>query len=340
MKLFFRLLLFIYLAGSSLLYLLTCLSPYINPLYSQTVYLAGLAFPFITINFSLIVLWHGLIKKKFWFLLFLLPGLFFGLKFFALQGPSDAITEPIRIYSFNAHSGTLFDENSGELNKWQAYINDPSNKPHIFCLQEYYPSASGVFDHAGKMDEYSKEKSNLKILSEFPIVDGGELIDDSGLRFAIYADLKLPDKVIRIYNFHLRSNFITDWLKVDTDTVQPRADRMIAEGEKLIDNIYTASKIRAMEAKKLKWHISSSPYPVVVCGDMNETAQSFVYRQIQNKLNDSFTKGKPGYHPTFLKRPSWVRIDYVFIDEQFEINSYNTLPFKLSDHKILEVEID
>ena len=34
---------------------------------------------------------------------------------------------------------------------------------------------------------------------------------------------------------------------------------------------------RANESKKIKNHIKSSPFPVIVCGDLNDTPISFTY---------------------------------------------------------------
>lgn len=246
----------------------------------------------------------------------------------------------INIYSFNAHSGKLFDQNQESFNQWLTFVQDEKNQADIICLQEFHRDVHELFPQEEKYEVFSMNKSNLKIASRFPILDSGELKDSAGLRYAIFTDLKLGDQIVRVYNFHLFSNKISAYLESAKNKPNPNPEQIIKGSEKVRDQIFQAAIRRAAQAKKLRWHIEACPYPVLACGDMNETAQSFSYMQVKGNLEDSFTKGTFGMHATFRKNPSWVRIDYIFSDKQFNTKNYNVLPFEISDHSIVRVAIE
>ena len=337
MKAFIKFIFSLYLVLGTVAYLMSCLAPFINPVHSSILYFSGLAFPIILINFIFVAFYMGIIKKKFVFLFLLIPGIIFGLNYISLGLTSDAdLNEGLNIYTLNTFSTKLLHENEDSYKAWNDYSNAIENQADVICVQEFSHDISTLFPSAKKYHIYSKKKSNLKIASRHPIMAGGELKDDTGLRFAIYADIIAAQDTVRVYNFHLYSNKISEWLKTAEKTENPDAKKIIRGGERLQQRIYKAASNRAIQAKKLKWHIEASPYKVIACGDMNETPQSFSYRQLKGRLNDTFRTGSTGSHPTYRKNPSWVRIDYIFADTEFDVMSYQVLPYEISDHRVVK----
>ncbi len=49
------------------------------------------------------------------------------------------------------------------------------------------------------------------------------------------------------------------------------------EVKNLTTRLTTANKNRAHQAQLLKYHLRQSPYPVILCGDFNDTPLSFTY---------------------------------------------------------------
>ncbi len=339
MKAFVKFILIIYAILSTGAYILSCFAPLINPCHSSIVYFSGLAFPFILINFTVISLYLGIFKKKFLFLFFLIPGILFGLNYLALNQSEGLSGEDLVIYTFNAHSGKLLEENETEFQKWKSYAQEESNQADIICLQEFHKGASIIFPGTENFHVFSKEKSHLKIASRYRIISGGELKDTSGLRFAIYGDLLIKEDTVRVYNFHLYSNNITAWLKTAEETESHNPKQYISGGDQIKKRVFDAANRRATQAKKLKWHINASPFHVIACGDMNETPQTFSYRQIKGRLIDTFKKGNIGVHPTYRKNPSWVRIDYILAEKNFSVNSFEVLPFAISDHYVVKAKL-
>lgn len=340
MRAFIKFLLSIYAIVVTIAYVLSCLSPFINPTHSSVLYFSGLAFPFILINFFIVALFLGFYKKKFVFLFLLIPGIIFGLNYFSLNQADETTEDALNVYTLNAFSGKLFIENKSAFENWTTYIKSDENEADIICLQEYHLDLVSLVPDPKSYKVFSKNKSNLKIATRLPILGGGELKDTSNLRFAIYVDLLRGTDTVRVYNFHLYSNKISGWLKTAKEEQSTSPERYIKGGDKLKSRIYNAANQRALQAKKLAWHMDACPHDIIACGDMNETAQSFVYRQIRNNRKDTFKKGSRGIHPTYRKRPSWVRIDYIFIDKKFETISYDVLPFNISDHRIVKAVID
>ena len=65
---------------------------------------------------------------------------------------------------------------------------------------------------------------------------------------------------------------------------------------------------------------------------MNDTPGSYSYKQINNKLSDSFTEKGSGFGTSYNGKFPAVRIDYIFHSNDFSTKSFNTLPDEYSDH--------
>ena len=77
----------------------------------------------------------------------------------------------------------------------------------------------------------------------------------------------------------------------------------------------------------------SCVYPIIICGDMNNSAFSYVYRSIKGKMKDSFEEAGTGFGETYKFRYYPARIDYIFVDEKMTVKSFESFPnFINSDH--------
>jgi len=329
----------VYAILSTGLYIISCLAPLIHPDHNSLFYFSGLAFPFILLNFLLVALYFGIGKKKFIFLFLLIPGILYSLKFISTGKEVELSGDEIHVYTFNSFSDKLLHENDKEYDRWSAYVTADQNKPDIICLQEHNSVSDDIFPGSKNFNTWTYDRSNLKITTKYDIIKGGEIKDDTGLRFCIFADIQIDTDTVRIYTFHLFSNKISKMLESAENVENPGAKRIISGSDRLRSRIYSAAVSRAHQAKKLRWHMDACRYPIIACGDLNETAQSFSYRQIKHDLNDSFSKGALGFHPTYRKNPSWVRIDYTFTSDEFDVCLYEVLPFAISDHRPVKVAL-
>jgi endonuclease/exonuclease/phosphatase (EEP) superfamily protein YafD len=69
---------------------------------------------------------------------------------------------------------------------------------------------------------------------------------------------------------------------------------------------------RALQADQLARHIRESPYPVIVCGDFNDTPFSYTYYKVRNHLKDAFVESGSGFGSTYHDNFPPIRIDYIF----------------------------
>ena len=79
-------------------------------------------------------------------------------------------------------------------------------------------------------------------------------------------------------------------------------------------------KERASQIKIIEQNMKESPYPIIICGDFNDTPLSYTYKKIKSNLIDSFTISGSGIGDSYVKIPM-LRIDYIFHDNKFK--SYN-----------------
>ena len=186
--------------------------------------------------------------------------------------------------------------------------------PDILCLQEFFWDKSETLNfhttdsvlsalELGDEPQYSyqyftdtaqgKYYFGLAIFSKYRIVSAGPVVKDHSSNAIIYVDIKYRGDTIRVYNAHLTSNRMSaaDYAvsrQITTNTYQdPAFDK---NARKLYRKVADAAKIRQEQARLLRKHIDSSPYPVIVCGDFNDTPAGYCYNLISRKLRDSFRR--------------------------------------------------
>ena len=153
----------------------------------------------------------------------------------------------------------------------------------------------------------------------------------------IYSDLLISTDTIRVYNVHLASN----WFKnSDYSFLQNPQKETLKKGiHGIVSRMKISYKKRAEEAEVIKKHMQSSPYPIILCGDFNDTPLSYAYNTISSDLKDAFKESGKGIGQSFVKLPA-LRIDYILHNEK--LNSYNYTKHKqeLSDHYPVSCDVE
>jgi endonuclease/exonuclease/phosphatase family metal-dependent hydrolase len=95
------------------------------------------------------------------------------------------------------------------------------------------------------------------------------------------------------------------------------------------------------EVKALKRHINQSPYPVILCGDLNNTPLSYTYHHLRgSRFSDSFHHQQSiGMGNTYNGKMPPIRIDYVMHDKSFKTLSYKRIKVDFSDHYPVKVSL-
>jgi endonuclease/exonuclease/phosphatase family metal-dependent hydrolase len=115
-------------------------------------------------------------------------------------------------------------------------------------------------------------------------------------------------------------------LKNDVETEDVNHSRSI------IKRLKTAFVKRAHQADLIRKSIDQSPYPVVVCGDFNDTYASYARQTISGNLLDAFIESGNGFGKSYIGEFPSFRIDYLFHSKIFKSYHFQTIMNPLSDH--------
>jgi endonuclease/exonuclease/phosphatase family metal-dependent hydrolase len=231
----------------------------------------------------------------------------------------------IQVLSFNAQffrQPKAYSKFSTEMIQW--VTNDTSA---IKCLQEYSTNpqlepldASGQmrqkgyrgFTYLARVGDWDNNPG-MAIFSKFNILDSGIVFhSNSTHNAAIFADLDIHGKTIRVYNVHLAS------MSLDLHKNSGFAKIFI-----IIKKLKYGALKRNNQIKELIAHTRSSPYPYIICGDFNETPYSYAYRQLKNEYENTFEQTGNGFGFTFNDFPYLLRIDHQFYSSDIHAVDYH-----------------
>jgi endonuclease/exonuclease/phosphatase family metal-dependent hydrolase len=314
-------------------YILPFLAPNIFPLLS----VLTLFMPLFFILNGLFFMYWGIQFKKRMILagLVLLMGITFINKFYKFSAkdfPEDE--KDFTVMSYNVRLFNVFKwlNRDDVPNNILAFINDKN--PDVLCIQEYSNSANidlKVYRHKYIKMEGDQIKTGQAIFSKFPILNQGNIAFPNSNNNVVFVDIKKGKDVIRVYNMHLQSIRISP----DVNEINENIDVISHQGksQRLFSRISKAFKQQQQQAEIIKEHKKDCSYPIILCGDMNNSAFSYVYRNIKGKLNDSFEEAGKGFGATYKFRYYPARIDYIFADENMAVKKFESFSdFENSDH--------
>lgn len=211
------------------------------------------------------------------------------------------------------------------------FINEKN--PDILCIQEYSNSANidlKVYRHKYILMEGNQIKTAQAIFSKFPIINQGNIPFPNSNNNVVFVDIKKGKDIIRVYNMHLQSIKISP----DVSEIDENIDAIDqGKSQKLMHRISKAFKQQQQQAEFIKEHKKECPYPIIICGDMNNSAFSYVYRNIKGSLNDAFEEAGVGFGATYKFRYYPARIDYIFADDKMTVKKFESFAdFENSDH--------
>ena len=317
------------------------LSEFISPEYFSFLSLCGLVFPASLLLFSLGVVlrmirrdWKGMVWPvllMFW----IQNSVILTIGGWGTSSEVSSESNQISIGTFNVRRMDEYkwlegDKTRDEIVSWLS-----ENKLDILCFQEFPSSMKSRVSDAlgGKEMLLNKSVSgpaiatSLKIAKFEPWFAPGEDVPRG-----IFADVIQGGDTIRVFNIHLQSvGLIGD----DYEAVREGPDA--EQSKRLFSRLSSAYVARATQARAVRKEVDSSPHPVILLGDFNDTPVSFTLSTLKGssstELFDAFSKGGEGLGATYVGDVSGLRIDYILYADKFELHSFNTYPVELSDHR-------
>lgn len=331
--------------------LLSYLAPFISPNIFWPIAFFGLLFPiFFLLNLFFLTFWLIQMKKPFWANLIILIIGINAIGKLVANTDQETVQETKNTFSiisynvrlFNAYSWIKEKEKKEIKNRIFDFFNQRNTD--VLCIQEFYaprelPTMNYPFQHIGLQNK--KSQWHMAIYSHYPQIHKGT-VSIKGERMnntCIFSDIIILTDTIRIYNIHLASNWFdqSDLAFIENPEMNKEAIRKGVSG--IAKRLKRSFQKRAMEVEVIKTHMKNSPYPIVLCGDFNDTPNSFAYHKISEGMQDSFLKRGKGFGSTFLGKLPFLRIDYILHSPGIKTYSFITHKEKLSDHKAIESKL-
>ena len=309
----------------SILLLLSYVLPYISPKLSPIFTIISLAVPILFIlNLFFIIYW--IIKlKKYVFIssITILLGMGYINNIYKFSEKKIFLNTDVKIMSYNVrlfnHYNWSKDKKIAE--KISTFISN--KKPDILSIQEYYKSNNLKIDYPYS---FIKTKSNnnkfgLAIFSKYKVINKGSLDLKNSANNIIFVDIVKDKDTIRVYNIHLES------LKMNTS----KENFGEQNSEKLIQRMKASFKKQAKQVELFLEHEKKWNRRKILCGDFNNSAFSWVYRELSKNKQDAFKIAGGGMGKTFNYLYP-LRIDFILVDNTFEVNNFKTFEVSYSDH--------
>lgn len=265
----------------------------------------------------------------------------------------------LKLMSYNVRNFDRYNSVRIEGNKTRIKILKflKEEQPDIVCFQEFYQQDAsktfitkdsiklilGTVDIQERMIQKHRGRQNfgVALFSKYPIIEKGTLNfeKNNSYNFCVYADVVKNKDTFRVYNIHLES------IRFKKDDYALFNKEDFASEEKhtkiynLLNKVRRAYPKRAIQSEIITNHLKDSPYPVIVCGDFNDTPMSYTYNLFNSVLCDSYRNTSKGIGSTYAGNIPIGRIDYIFHSESLGSRDFKIQKEKLSDHYAISCSI-
>ena len=339
--------------------LLSYLAPYIHPSTIPSLPFFGLTYPiFLVLTLVWLVLWAVFRSRwAIYCLVVLLIGGKLHFRNFSLSTSTSELKQEsgIKVLSYNVRLFDLFNPSFSNAldSRNQIFEFIRSQEPDLLCLQEYYrqdkPTDFEVIDSLNlimKTRDYhersahkrrTRENYGIAMFSKYPMIARGDVMfEQQGVQdfnYCIFADIVKGSDTFRVYNVHLQSIRLHAEPNMEGNEVQAYGSKKGALA--VYRKLRGAFEKRADQARRVVEHLKTSPYPVIVCGDFNDTPMSYTYNQFQLALLDAFSASGKGLGTTYVGRLPAGRIDYLFYSPLLSASQFQIQKQTRSDHRAI-----
>ena len=349
---------------TAILYLLSCLAPFVKPTSSWVVAVLGLIFPvLLALMIAFVFLWLILKLRRAWFSIIILLAGYKSIAVFWAFNPASGFestkkTNQIRIASWNVARFLEWKRNNNEKSQTRLKMLDQIKKqsPDILCLEEFFHSPDSAFyDNISEIKAMGYPYSYFSydpdgdlqyigsaIFSKYPMLDTGlvRYFRPSMPEALVHADIKVNNDTIRIFTTHLQSVQFRQRDYEAIAEIKNAEDSLYANSKTVLAKLRKAITLRSSQADIARQIMDDSPYPTVFCGDLNDTPNSYTYFTIRGNMQDAFLKKGFGIGRTYSSLSATLRIDYILTDDNFRISQFTRVVKYLSDHFMIMADVE
>ena len=334
-------------ATTSVLLVLVAYSDHVAPAEHPFIGCIGMAFPlFLLINLLMLIVWLIVNWRRSWISI---AGFLLALPAIRVYMPLHFHHDPpqgcLKVMSYNVDCYIMAKKLPETEMTIYEYLKQQS--ADIVCLQEDVMNPKDSIGDFSTLYAYNdtvhlglRKKPVINavgIHSRYPIV-GKEVIPyESVGNGSVAFYVKVGADTILVINNHLESTHLS---KKDreryTDIISGDMNRQEAEAgtRMLLGKLATAMGRRARQAEAVHRYVESHKrYPMVVCGDFNDTPISYVRRTMAQGLTDCFVESGCGLGFSYRRKGFFFRIDNILCSEHFEpYNCFVDNSMGASDH--------
>jgi endonuclease/exonuclease/phosphatase family metal-dependent hydrolase len=339
------------------LLLLSASACYINPEKIWWIAIIGMAFPlFLLLNFLFAIFW---LMAKPLFIIFPIIG--FALcwgqikTLISFAETEKSIPEKtIKIMSYNVKSFDLYNWTKNKETRRNIFNLIKEENADIISFQEFYSDEGDFKNEKYLLDScgykyssfsktyskvYTKKKKSINlhwgtaIFSKYPIVNTGKIVfPDVMSNHCQWADVKVNEQTVRVYNTHLQSIHLgyEDYNAIEE--IEQNQKTSSVKIKRILSKVKLAYTKRADQVELIKTSMAESPYPIILCGDFNDQPISYSYTKLSENMQDAFLERGNGIGGTFANSFNFFRIDFLLFAKKFKIYDYKSVKKKYSDH--------
>ncbi|MGB4771311.1 MAG: endonuclease/exonuclease/phosphatase family protein [Chitinophagaceae bacterium] len=356
-------------------FLAASVTPHLHPASWWFVGFTGLLFPYLFLALLIMMFFCVLFKRKrlaiagLIAILISIPsiGLIFGLNFSGSFRPAKDSTA-VRVMSWNVRRFTPYNKDffDPKNNNLKDIIEEVVKyQPDVLCLQEFYTGPSKKRRNLELFRDSlhypyvsiesvttgsSRSQSGTVIFSRYPFVKKYtyQLPENyaTAAEDPVAADILVGKDTIRVITFHLQSYGFMNRDYEDLYKIKNQEDQGLRASKNIFRKMQYAFSLRGVQSDIIEREVSRSPYPVIVCGDLNDVPNSYAYETVRGDMRDAFLEEGTGLGKSFISGRSkfltWLptlRIDYIFTSPRLQVEQFKMVTRDLSDHRGLITDL-
>jgi len=247
------------------------------------------------------------------------------------SGSPGGVHPTLNVLSFNSETLPVQADQS---------VQDLLARVDIACFQEYSPNPEVERQYPAKVQKLNcfgeGREVGLALFSRYPIVQQYAKIWDRAagpdINGFIYADIAYGADTIRVVNVHLWSMGV----RTEQAVAALKAGKLglfASEAWDTFRRLKEGFVYRQEQLEEIETFVAGSRYPVIICGDFNETPMGYAYGKLDQNFRNAFEEAGQGLGFTLNRHPYWVRIDQQFVSRDWQIQACQTITsIAISDH--------